>query len=58
MKCANCEKYVERHNLKDAQFCLEIISKKITDEKNIIVNLDNVEPIIDELERQGKLERL
>lgn len=34
MKCANCEKYVERHNLKDAQSCLEIISKTITEVKN------------------------
>lgn len=58
MKCTNCEKYVERHNLKDAHYCLEKVSRKIAGEKNIIVNLDNVEPIIDELERQGKLERL
>lgn len=29
MKCVNCGKYVERHNLKDAQICLELCSQKI-----------------------------
>jgi len=31
MKCANCGKYVDRHNLKDAKSCLEIVSKTMED---------------------------
>ena len=36
MKCVNCGKYVERHNLKDAQICLELCSQKLgIKEKNL-----------------------
>jgi len=31
MKCANCGKYVDRHNLMDAKNCLEIVSKTMED---------------------------
>jgi len=33
MKCSNCGKYVDRHNLKDAKNCLRLSSQKIVDMK-------------------------
>jgi len=31
MKCANCRLYVSRHDLKDAQKCLDILTKTLED---------------------------
>ena len=44
MKCANCGKYVDRHNLKDSKNCLKLSSEKLNELRKIypeIVSLVN-----------------
>ncbi len=35
MKCVNCGKYVDRHNLKDSKNCLKLSSEKLNELRKI-----------------------